>query len=126
MTLSTLEPRPQLSNSADWIGFLRDAEIPVLAESAARLEELRIGEDAVDASTIGDAFAADPLMTLKILSYASTHRAPRLVTDTETVTATLVMMGNRPVLSSLRAASDGGGAPGSATCGSCWANGYDT
>jgi HD-like signal output (HDOD) protein len=35
-------------------------------------------------------------MTLKVLAYAATHRSARVVTDTETVTATLVMMGISP------------------------------
>ena len=35
-------------------------------------------------------------MTLKVLAYAATHRPARVVTDTETVTATLVMMGISP------------------------------
>jgi HD-like signal output (HDOD) protein len=96
MTCSAGKPPCHLSNVTEWIGVLRDADIPVLAQSAARLEELRSTEDAVDANTIGEAFGADPLMTLKILAYASTHRAPRLITETETVTSTLVMMGIGP------------------------------
>ena len=35
-------------------------------------------------------------MTLKVLAYAANHRGSRMVTDTETVIATLVMMGISP------------------------------
>jgi HD-like signal output (HDOD) protein len=79
-----------------WVRFFRDADFPVLAQSAAALEELRAAEESVDANSIAEAFRADPLMTLKILAYASTHRSSRLVTDTETVTATVIMMGIGP------------------------------
>ncbi len=40
--------------------------------------------------------ADDPLMTLKILAHAATHRSARRVTDVETVTAAVVLMGISP------------------------------
>lgn len=57
---------------------------------------MRGNEDAVDASTLGEVIAVDPLMSLKVLAYAATHRHARLLTDAETVTAALVMMGIGP------------------------------
>ena len=81
---------------SEWVRFFRDGGIPILAQSAAALEELRALEESVDANSIAEAFRADPLMTLKILAYASTHRSSRLLTETETVTATVIMMGVGP------------------------------
>jgi HD-like signal output (HDOD) protein len=40
--------------------------------------------------------SADPLMCLKLLAHVSSHRSSRRVTDTETATAALVMMGIGP------------------------------
>ena len=40
--------------------------------------------------------AGDPLMTLRVLSHAAANRPPRMVTDTGTVTAAVVMMGISP------------------------------
>jgi len=57
---------------------------------------MRANEDDVDANLIGEMVADDPLMTLKVLAYASTHRPARLVTDVETVTAAVVLMGISP------------------------------
>ncbi len=79
-----------------WAACFRAAEIPVLAQTADALEVLRANEDSVDANSIGETIAVDPLMTLKVLAHASQHRSSRVVTDAETVTAALVMLGIAP------------------------------
>jgi HD-like signal output (HDOD) protein len=79
-----------------WTTHFRSAEIPVLAQTAEALERLRVNEEKVDANGLGEMIANDPLMSLKVLAYASTHRGARVVTDFETVTAALVMMGISP------------------------------
>jgi HD-like signal output (HDOD) protein len=88
-----VRPLPDL---AAWTAHFRAAEIPVLAETAASVEALRANEDATDARGIGEVINTDPLMTLKVLAHASAHRPERVVTDAETVTAALVMMGISP------------------------------
>jgi len=85
-----------LSDLATWVQFFRQGEIPVLANTSDALEAMRANEDDVDANLIGEMVADDPLMTLKVLAYASTHRPARLVTDVETVTAAVVLMGISP------------------------------
>jgi HD-like signal output (HDOD) protein len=91
-------PRLQqaLPDLAHWVAWFRDAEIPVLPGTALVLEELRANEDEVDANLIGESVAGDPLMTLKVMAYAAKHRPHRLITDAETVTAALVLMGIGP------------------------------
>ena len=100
MTLSVNPPGVPLTQPlrdlAAWTAHFRGAEIPVLARTADELEALRANEDSVDANRIGETIANDPLMTLKVLAYASTHRSVRVVTDVETVTSALVMMGISP------------------------------
>ena len=86
-------PLPDL---AAWTQYFLAAEIPVLAQSADALEALRLKEDDVDANGIGDMIADDPLMTLKVLAHASANRSSRVVTDAETVTGALVMLGISP------------------------------
>lgn len=88
-----LEP---LADLDAWVAYLQNLEIPVLAQTADALEALRANEDRVDANSIGEMIATDPLMTLKVLAYAATNRASRVVTDTETVTSALVLMGISP------------------------------
>lgn len=90
-------PLPQaLPDLAAWVQHFRDREIPVLANTSDALEAMRANEDDVDANLIGEMVADDPLMTLKVLAYAATHRPARLVTDVETVTAAVVLMGISP------------------------------
>jgi HD-like signal output (HDOD) protein len=79
-----------------WTQYFLKAEIPVLAQSAQALEALRQKEDDVDANGLGEMIADDPLMTLKVLARASANRSSRVVTDAETVTSALVMMGISP------------------------------
>lgn len=81
---------------AGWVARFRAAEIPVLADTAASLDELRPNEDNVDANMLASLIATDPLMTLKLLVYAAANRPRRVVTDAETVTEALVLMGISP------------------------------
>lgn len=85
-----------LPDLAAWTAHFRAAEIPVLAQTAEALEALRVNEDVVDANSLGEMISNDPLMTLKVLSHAATHRSARVVTDVETVTSALVLMGISP------------------------------
>lgn len=96
MTNQTVALNHALRDLPAWTGHFLRSEIPVLAQTAEALEAMRANEDDVDANMIGEMVATDPLMTLKVLAYAATHRPARVVTDTETVTATLVMMGISP------------------------------
>lgn len=87
------QPLPDLSA---WVACFRDAEIPVMADTADALEAMREREDDVDANLIGEMIADDPLMTLKVMAYGAKNRSARVVTEPETVTSTLVMMGISP------------------------------
>ncbi len=93
-------PEPPITTAlpdlASWTEHFRTVDIPILAETATALEALRANEDDADANSIGEMVSNDPLMTLKVLAYASSQRGRRVVTDTETVTAALVMMGISP------------------------------
>ncbi|PTT86693.1 histidine kinase [Pelomonas sp. HMWF004] len=82
-----------------WVDAFAKAEIPVLTDTAEALEQMRATEDDVDAHGIGELLATDPLMTLKVLAHASElrrRRSTQLMTDAETVTAALVLMGITP------------------------------
>lgn len=90
------QPLPDLNA---WTAAFRVLPIPVLAETAAELQQLAEAEEAhgnVDAHLISQAIAGDPLMTLKLLVHVSTHRRAQQITDAETVTAAVMMMGIGP------------------------------
>jgi HD-like signal output (HDOD) protein len=79
-----------------WVRYFSLVEIPVLASTAASIEEMRLIEDDVDARIISEVIGRDPLMTLKMLVYASTQGSNRRLTDAETVVEALVLMGITP------------------------------
>ena len=81
---------------AGWASLFEHSQLPVLADTAEALEELRVREDAVDARMLADAIVNDPLMTLKVLAHVAKLRRGREGNDTETVTEALVMMGIPP------------------------------
>ena len=93
---SAAQPVEAPRDVAAWTRWFAAAEIPVLPETAEALEALRANEDKVDANSLGEMIAGDPLMTLKVLAYESRHRSRRVVTSAETVIAALVMMGISP------------------------------
>jgi HD-like signal output (HDOD) protein len=86
-------PLPDL---AAWVAHFQATAIPVLACTAQAVAAMREREDHVDANLIGETIAADPLMTLRVLAHAAVNRPARVVTDTGTVTAAVVMMGIGP------------------------------
>ena len=97
---SNAAPNPALARAlpdlAAWTAHFAAVEIPVMAETADALEAMRANEDHVDANLIGEMVATDPLMTLKVMAYAAGHRSARQLTDPETVTGALVMLGITP------------------------------
>lgn len=76
-----------------WIQAIGNAEIPVLARTAAAIDAMREDEDDIAPRAIAEVVLEDPLMSLKVLSHVARHRPARMVTDTETVTAAVLMMG---------------------------------
>ncbi len=90
------QPLPHLNA---WTEYFRKAAIPVLPTTAAEIAMLRVAEEErgnVDAQILAHSIAADPLMTLKVLIECSKHRSASRVTDAETVTAAIVLMGIGP------------------------------
>jgi HD-like signal output (HDOD) protein len=81
---------------AGWCALFDPQALPVLASTAAALHELREHEDAVDAHLLSDTVAADPLMTLRLMAHVGHLLRHREVTEVETVTAALVMLGIPP------------------------------
>lgn len=85
-----------LRDLSAWTAHLRHMTIPVLASTSEQLELWRSNEDAADAHLLGEILNKDPLMTLKLLAHAASQRSSRLLTDAETVTAALVLLGITP------------------------------
>ncbi len=87
------EPQRDL---AAWVRYFSHAEIPIMATTAAAIEELRAREDEVDAKMLGSVVESDPFMTIKVMADVAARRRPGDITETETVTTSLVMTGVAP------------------------------
>lgn len=79
-----------------WVACFQQREIPVLASTAQAIADLAANEDAVDAHLLADTLGGDPLMVLKLLRHVAERRSARAVTDVETATAAIVLMGIPP------------------------------
>ena len=85
-----------LADLAAWVRYFGEAEIPVLADTAVALEDLRAKEDDVDPGMLATLIEADPLLTIKFMAHVAAKRRPGDVTETETVMSSLVMTGVAP------------------------------
>lgn len=81
---------------AGWVAAFDLTAIPILAETAGTIEEMRALEDEVDAHVLAQGISVDPLMTLKLLAHVGHLRRGRDGGEPETVTAALVMLGIPP------------------------------
>ena len=94
---------------AGWARLFKPADLPVLADTAASIEDWRAIEDEVDAHLLAESLAGDPLMTLKLLAHVAHARRRRhwddARSDVETVTEALVLLGISPFFAAFGAQS---------------------
>jgi len=81
---------------AGWLLAFQQRDIPILEATALAIEEMRRNEDAVDAHLLAESLVDDPLMTLKLLRHVAERRSRRVVSDAETVTSAVVLLGIPP------------------------------
>ena len=85
-----------LRDLAAWSAHLSRVEIPVLPETVAALAALAADEEHADAQGIADIVMRDPLMCVKLYRHLATLRRGSQLTDVESVTGCIVMMGIPP------------------------------
>ncbi len=78
----------------DWVAFFRQAEIPVLRQTANEIEALREHAEEAGARDITRVVINDPLMMFKVLTYANNHRSRYQLHDLVKVEQAIIMMGN--------------------------------
>jgi HD-like signal output (HDOD) protein len=87
------EPLPNL---AAWVNYLRQADIPVLRNTARELAHMRENEDNVNGRKVASVILHDPLMTLRMLAYMEAHRRQRQISDITTIDRAVMMIGVTP------------------------------
>ena len=79
-----------------WVGFLSNAEIPILRKTARRLDEARQNIDRVSGRDIASIVLQDPLMAIRVLAYIHPFRGKHLRSDITTIANAVMMLGIEP------------------------------
>ncbi len=91
-------PTQSVPDLGKWTRMLSSAEIPVQRSTVEAIAALREDEDAVDVNAIASVVLDDPLMTLRVLVHLARVRPARMMTEVETVTGAVLLMGVPPFL----------------------------
>ncbi|MBV5337036.1 MAG: hypothetical protein J0653_03410, partial [Deltaproteobacteria bacterium] len=67
-----------------WVIFFSNAEMPILRQTARRLEEARENIDDINGRDIANIVLQDPLMAVRILAYIQPLSGKRLHSDITT------------------------------------------
>lgn len=92
------QPLPDLEA---WVTFFSNAEMPILRQTARRLEEARQNIDKVSGRDIASIVLQDPLMAIRVLAYIQPFRGKHLRSDITTIANAVMMLGIEPFFSKL-------------------------
>ena len=79
-----------------WVGFLSNAQIPILRQTARRLEEAHQNIDQISGRDIAAIVLQDPLMAIRVLAYIQPFRGKHLRSDITTIANAVMMLGIEP------------------------------
>lgn len=84
-----------------WVIFFSNADLPILRQTARRLEEARQNIDKVSGRDIATIVLQDPLMAVRVLVYIQSFSGKRLHSDITTIANAVMMLGIEPFFNSL-------------------------
>jgi len=87
------QPLPDLEA---WVIFFSSAEIPILRQTARRLEEARKNIDHISGRDIAAIVLQDPLLAIRVLAYIQPFRGKHLRSDITTIANAVMMLGIEP------------------------------
>src|ERR1035437_8778544 len=85
-----------LPNLEAWVAFFSHAEMPILRQTARRLEEARQDIDKVSGRDLTNIVLQDPLMAIRVLAYIQPFRGKHLRSDITTIANAIMMLGVEP------------------------------
>jgi HD-like signal output (HDOD) protein len=88
-----LKQATSASDIAQWVEFLKTADIPVLKHTAREVARLQADEEHASPREITLVVLNDPMMVFKVLSYAQQHKGKHQLQDLVQVEQALLMMG---------------------------------
>jgi HD-like signal output (HDOD) protein len=84
-----------------WVIFFSNAELPVLRQTARRLEEARANIDHINGRDIAAIVMQDPLMAVRVLAYIQPFSGKHLRSDITTIANAIMMLGIEPFFNTL-------------------------
>ncbi len=79
-----------------WIEYFGTVDMPILRQTARRLEEARQSIDRVNGREIAAIVLQDPLLAIKVLAYIQRFQGKRLHSDITTIANAVMMLGVEP------------------------------
>ncbi len=79
-----------------WIEYFGTVDMPILRQTARRLEEARQAIDRVNGREIAAIVLQDPLLAIKVLAYIQRFQGKRLHSDITTIANAVMMLGVEP------------------------------
>jgi len=92
------QPLPDLEA---WVIFFNNQEMPILRQTARRLEEARANIDSVSGRDVAAIVLQDPLLAIRVLAYIQPFSGKRLHSDITTIGNAGLMLGIEPFFESL-------------------------
>ena len=80
----------------EWVAYLNAAEIPILRQTARRLDEARQNIDRINGRDIAAIVLQDPLLAVRVLAYIQPFRGKHLRSDITTIGNAIMMLGVEP------------------------------
>jgi HD-like signal output (HDOD) protein len=84
-----------------WVIFFSSEELPILRQTARRLEEARANIDRLNGRDIAAIVLQDPLMAVRVLAYIQPFRGKHLHSDITTIGNAVMMLGVEPFFASI-------------------------
>jgi HD-like signal output (HDOD) protein len=83
----------------DWVGYFNSVEMPILRQTARRLDEARQNIDRINGRDIAAIVLQDPLLAIRVLAYIQPFRGKHLRSDITTIGNAIMMLGVEPFFS---------------------------
>ena len=85
-----------LNELDSWVAYFSNAEMPILRQTARRLEEAGKNLDQISGRDIASVVLLDPLMAVRVLAYIQPFRGKHLRSDITTIANAIMMLGIEP------------------------------
>ena len=79
-----------------WVSYFNSVEMPILRQTARRLEEARQNIDQINGRDIASIVLQDPLLAIRVLAYIQPFRGKHLRSDITTIGNAIMMLGVEP------------------------------